>query len=1154
MATTTSFDIRVVFANGSSTSTSVAVPSTTSELTIPIPLTVDGSTQVSGPATVEITALAGGVAARTLVGVVFIDATAPFPPFVLPTPALTTNAFVNLIIFTEPFTLVSVTRGTTTIASARAFGFGLTLTVPLIEGLNSLSVTSEDFAGNTSDPTGVSVTLDTTAPAAPTLINGATTTAAAEVRLTLGIGEGGILRITGGTTIVTRAPSSGGTFVVDVPLKIGTFVAPVDNDLVITLTDAAGNRSAPLLHTTESKPTEGLEPPAAPFVSIPASPTRQLTVILILRAEKAGLTYTVTNNAAPSGNQNTSVTSTGFFDLIAVNLVADATNDLKIVVTDAAGGGNSAVVNRTVVQDSTPPSAPVLGIGSTTTRSTYFPLPVTGDSGNAITVVGGAFTVRVLATGALQNVPVPLFENVSHSLFVTQTDLAGNVSAPATLTLSRTETPTTIRGQVRAADLTTATVTATGPSTAFTAGIDPFSGRFSLIVTPRTATFTVAILGVSGGTRYYSAGQPGNVSLFSASSSVVVPGKTGIFLRSMTAVNLPTITSATDNVTTNSDSGDLTILGTNLVNVRAVFLIPTDRTREIRLGTLIEFVGGNTLVARIFPGLPDKTYNVIVVTRDGISAPSSDSITIEPEIFPPIVRRLSQVAVAEGTGPTITLFGSGLENALSVEIAGNGSILTPFNVSANGIDVVVPTTLDPGIYQFQVTDATSTGPLSPTFEVTVIVDPADIVEDSVVTEGLNLLAATTSPTRFILSSEGTEGDIGGVVAFIEIPEGVTFEPQEGQELPAQLLPPRETEPPGDLPAGEATTLTIGDPNQRINLSVPVVLQLIAEGDSFQFTPFAPRPFIYVETPGEISPRELVGLTGTVDGIAYVPGGTILSETLLGGGRSEFTLGVLLDHFSEFTITSNERVSAPTNITATGGDTEVAISWTAAAGNDDTVVFYTVKLFRDDDSDGASSSDKLIGTATTSAASSTLVFTDDNTSLTLLNGFEYVVEIFATGAILGDGPSGFSNTTTTAAAAGFSISGPANTINLQFAAGDAKRALAELKVALHDCATVRLGNATTVVDVNADGSFELYQNTPNPFNNSTLIGFRLPEASQASLTIFDVTGKVVKVILEDFAKGYNQISIDKSELMSSGVLYYQLSFNGFTAVKKMVVIE
>ena len=124
--------------------------------------------------------------------------------------------------------------------------------------------------------------------------------------------------------------------------------------------------------------------------------------------------------------------------------------------------------------------------------------------------------------------------------------------------------------------------------------------------------------------------------------------------RLMTAVNLPTISSAATNVQLdNSQNGTLNVQGENLTNVRAIFLVPTDRTREIRLGGIEESASGTTVIAQIFAGLPAKTYNVVVVTREGISAPSSDSITIDPQILPPIVRRLSQVVVAEGTGPTI---------------------------------------------------------------------------------------------------------------------------------------------------------------------------------------------------------------------------------------------------------------------------------------------------------------------------------------------------------------------------------------------------------------------------------------------------------------------------------------------------------------------
>jgi len=88
---------------------------------------------------------------------------------------------------------------------------------------------------------------------------------------------------------------------------------------------------------------------------------------------------------------------------------------------------------------------------------------------------------------------------------------------------------------------------------------------------------------------------------------------------------------------------------------------------------------------------------------------------------------------------------------------------------------------------------------------------------------------------------------------------------------------------------------------------------------------------------------------------------------------------------------------------------------------------------------------------------------------------------------------------------------------------------------------------------ASNEFTLYQNTPNPFKGETVIGFDLPTASTATLTVSDVSGKILKVVNGDFAKGYNTVTLGSDEL-STGVLYYQLDTEGFTKTMKMVVIK
>jgi hypothetical protein len=90
-------------------------------------------------------------------------------------------------------------------------------------------------------------------------------------------------------------------------------------------------------------------------------------------------------------------------------------------------------------------------------------------------------------------------------------------------------------------------------------------------------------------------------------------------------------------------------------------------------------------------------------------------------------------------------------------------------------------------------------------------------------------------------------------------------------------------------------------------------------------------------------------------------------------------------------------------------------------------------------------------------------------------------------------------------------------------------------------------------------FELYQNYPNPFNPTTLINYQLPENGYVSLKVYDVLGKEVSTLVNEYKEaGYYQASFNASNL-SSGVYFYQLDVKEkdgkvFTARKKFMLMK
>jgi len=86
------------------------------------------------------------------------------------------------------------------------------------------------------------------------------------------------------------------------------------------------------------------------------------------------------------------------------------------------------------------------------------------------------------------------------------------------------------------------------------------------------------------------------------------------------------------------------------------------------------------------------------------------------------------------------------------------------------------------------------------------------------------------------------------------------------------------------------------------------------------------------------------------------------------------------------------------------------------------------------------------------------------------------------------------------------------------------------------------------------TYNLYQNYPNPFNPTTKIKFDIPKAMNASLKIYDILGREISVIVNDFLiPGTYAFDFSGSDL-SSGVYFYVLTGEGFIESKKMLLVK
>ena len=85
-------------------------------------------------------------------------------------------------------------------------------------------------------------------------------------------------------------------------------------------------------------------------------------------------------------------------------------------------------------------------------------------------------------------------------------------------------------------------------------------------------------------------------------------------------------------------------------------------------------------------------------------------------------------------------------------------------------------------------------------------------------------------------------------------------------------------------------------------------------------------------------------------------------------------------------------------------------------------------------------------------------------------------------------------------------------------------------------------------------YSLGQNYPNPFNPKTNISLNIAKFGFVSLKVYDITGREAAILVkEELMPGVYKVDFDASNL-ASGTYFYKLETNGFTDVKKMILVK
>ncbi|MBD3942225.1 hypothetical protein IF188_11010 [Microbacterium sp. NEAU-LLC] len=346
------------------------------------------------------------------------------------TPPITGTAEANA---TVTVTIDGAEAGTTTADDTGAWTF--TPTTPLEDGEHTVVATATDAAGHESPESNtVTFTVDTEAPAAPVIESPATgdvvDTATPPITGTAEANSTVTVTIDGAEAGTTTADDTGAwTFTPTTPLDEG------DHTVVATATDEAGNVSP---DSNEVAFTVNTAAPDAPVIEAPSdgAVVEDSTPDISGTAEP-GSTVTVSIDGVDAGT--TPADDTGAWTFTPTTPLEDGEHTVVATATDDAGNVSPESEEVAFTVDTSligAPQAPVITspADGDVLASPTPPITGTAEANSTVTVIidgAEAGTTTASPTGDWTFTPTTPLEDGEHTVVVTSTDGAGNVSPPS---------------------------------------------------------------------------------------------------------------------------------------------------------------------------------------------------------------------------------------------------------------------------------------------------------------------------------------------------------------------------------------------------------------------------------------------------------------------------------------------------------------------------------------------------------------------------------------------------------------------------------------------------------------------------------------------------------------------------------------------------